>query len=82
MKKTKERTTRIRIKQDGRELVGTSLQIVQAMQYIAFERQRVPTADYIAWIADQLSRLDGLASDMLAGRLGFNRWPLAHADDG
>jgi hypothetical protein len=55
---------RIRIKNDGRELEGTPLQIVQAMRALAFGREDQSVESYIAWVAEQLSRLMAVTIDV------------------
>jgi hypothetical protein len=48
---------RIRIKNEDRVLEGTPTQIVQAMRSLAFGREEEPLGEYIAWVAEQMSRM-------------------------
>jgi hypothetical protein len=46
--------------QDGRVLQGTALQIVRAMQDLAFAAQDFTVSKYIAWVVDNTLRFEGL----------------------
>lgn len=54
---------RIRM-EDGRELEGTAIQIVQQMQSIAFGRERDSLSQYIDWVRRQTSDYMGVALDI------------------
>jgi len=45
---------------DGRKFSGTPLQIVQAMQSIAFEVKRRTIGEYIDWVVDNTRSVEGL----------------------
>lgn len=46
---------------DDRCFEGTPLQIVRAMQAIAFGVQDLAVPDYIEWVADNVLKFDGVA---------------------
>ena len=45
---------------DGRKFSGTPLQIVQAMQSIAFEVKRRTIGEYIDWVVDNTRSAEGV----------------------
>lgn len=55
---------RIRIKDEERVMQGTPTQIVQAMRSLAFGREEQPLGEYIAWVAEQMSRMMGVSLDV------------------
>ena len=46
---------------DGRVFSGTPLQIVRAMQDVAFGAEHFSTAEYIDWVATNAERAEGVA---------------------
>ena len=55
---------RIRIVEDGRVLQGTPLQMVQQMQSVAFGREELTIAEYVDWVARQMSTMMGVQLDV------------------
>ena len=55
---------RIRIVEDGRILQGTPLQMVQQMQSVAFGREELTIAEYVDWVARQMSTMMGVQLDV------------------
>jgi len=51
---------RIRIVSDGRVLEGTTEQIVQQLQYLAFGKEEATLAEYVDWLAAQVARQEGI----------------------
>jgi len=49
---------------DGRVLQGTALQIVKAMQDLAFGVQDFTVAQYVAWVVDNSLRIEELVLDV------------------
>jgi len=49
---------------DGRVLQGTALQIVKAMQDLAFGVDDFTVAQYVAWVVDNTLRIEELALDV------------------
>jgi hypothetical protein len=45
---------------DGRVFQGTARQIVQAMQDIAMPAQHLSLAEYMAWVAENALRFEGV----------------------
>ncbi|ACY13218.1 hypothetical protein [Haliangium ochraceum] len=48
---------RIRMTADGRVLEGTSRQIVETMQFLAFGQENRTLSEYIDWTVDQAQRM-------------------------
>lgn len=49
---------------DGRVFQGTALQIVRAMQDIAFDASHFTTAEYVRWVVDNAQRFEEVALDV------------------
>jgi hypothetical protein len=49
---------------DGRRFEGTAVQIVQAMQAIAFGVQRLSLSEYIDWVAVQALKFETVELDV------------------
>jgi hypothetical protein len=54
---------RIRMK-DGRVFGGTALQIVRSMQDVAFNAETFTLTEYIAWVVQNASDIEGVDLDV------------------
>lgn len=57
------------VMRDGRAFEGTAVQIVEAMQRLAFGVDHLSLADYVDWVAGNASKFEGVAL-VVAGATG------------